>query len=433
MLRLFLLLLVAVLGCLARDLQAVGRFITDVSTGDRLKLRCVNWAGHLETNIPEGLQHQSVDDIAAFVHNAGFNCVRLTYSIDMALSPDTPVSSSFAQAGVVSGAGENALTATYQQALGPNPWLSSATLHSTFAHVIDSLAAHQVDVILDNHVSKAQWCCNLTDGNGWWDKAAGYTALTSRYFNTSNWLRGLSNTAAWSAQFPNVIGMSVRNEIRSIPPQNLNFEADWYTFVGQGADAIHAANPALLVMIGGVLGALDFSFQRTVRPFDRSALDDKAVWEYHIYSYSPGYLTGECDLFEAQMGGTAGYLLTEGQPYTGPLWLSEFGFGMTEGAPAPGGGLDAQDSAYLKCLVSWLEGNDADWAVWALQGSYYVREGVAGSEETYGVLNADWSGFRTSAFKDLLGGIWNVTQGPGVSLPALSGLAAQKKAMAFSA
>ncbi|KAJ2964720.1 hypothetical protein NQ176_g10774 [Zarea fungicola] len=52
----------------------------------RVKLRCINWAGHLEVNVPEGLHKQPVNYIASWIANQGFNCVRLTYSIDMALN-----------------------------------------------------------------------------------------------------------------------------------------------------------------------------------------------------------------------------------------------------------------------------------------------------------------------------------------------------------
>ncbi|TVT98494.1 hypothetical protein EJB05_56197, partial [Eragrostis curvula] len=37
---------------------------------------------------------------------------------------------------------------------------------------------------------------------------------------------------------------------------------------------------------------------------------------------------------------------------------------------------------------------DLDWALWALQGSYYTRHGVVGSDEKYGVLDGDWAGPR---------------------------------------
>lgn len=56
--------------------------------------------------------------------------------------------------------------------------------------VYDAIAAEcaqqQIYVHLDNHVSKASWCCNLSDGNGWWGDT---------FFSPTNWTRGLSYMA----------------------------------------------------------------------------------------------------------------------------------------------------------------------------------------------------------------------------------------------
>lgn len=161
-------------------------------------------------------------------------------------------------------------------------------------------------------------------------------------------------------------------------------------------------------MIGGIAGATDFSFLRS-KPLNISAWVGKIVWEFHIYSYSVGWVTSNCDVFKTELGAAAGYLLTQGQAYTGPLWISEFGVGQQGGANS---GLDDQDYAYLTCLVSYLEGNDAEWSVWALQGDYMERDGQVSYDETWGLLNEDWSDWRNPSFAGLLGSMWNVTQGP---------------------
>ncbi|CAF4329312.1 unnamed protein product, partial [Adineta steineri] len=56
-----------------------GNSVVD-SSGTAVKLRCVNWAGSMETLLPEGLQHNSIDGIALLIQQMNFNCVRLTYS-----------------------------------------------------------------------------------------------------------------------------------------------------------------------------------------------------------------------------------------------------------------------------------------------------------------------------------------------------------------
>ena len=402
----------SVLSDVAYPLSASDRWIVD-SNGERFKLRCVNWAGHLEPGIPEGLNKQPVDNIAYWIANNGFNCVRLTYSIDMALSPDTSVSDSFTQAANSSGTDTNvtALQEQYTAAVAQNAFLGSATRISTFDTIISTLASHSISVILDNHVSKAQWCCNYSDGNGWWDSASGYDASNSQWFNTANWLAGLSAMSKFSTSHPNIIGMSLRNELRAVGTQDENNHADWYNLTSFGAQAIHSANPDLLIVFGGVTSATDLSYLQFT-PLDTSAWGaDKTVYEFHSYWWSFPIGSSLCPVYDGILGERSGFILESGKPFTGPLWLSEFGaLQVVDGSVTTG-----LEQAFLGCLVSYMEGNDADWAVWAVQGSYYVREGAVDADESYGLLNHDWTDWRNATFKDALGGMFDVTQGPGVS------------------
>ena len=56
--------------------------------------------------------------------------------------------------------------------------------------VFDAVAAEcaeqEIYVVLDNHVSKAGWCCNPFDGNSWWGDT---------HFSITNWTRGLAYMA----------------------------------------------------------------------------------------------------------------------------------------------------------------------------------------------------------------------------------------------
>jgi endoglucanase len=164
----------------------------------------------------------------------------------------------------------------------------------------------------------------------------------------------------------------------------------------------------LLIVIGGVNYATDLSYLYS-DPLDRSTFANRTVWEFHSYQWSESDTSTNCTSYQTNVGDKVGYLLASNKAYTGPLWLSEFGVGMTGG---PSNGLSTAEAAYLKCLVQYMEGNDADWAGWALQGSYYTRDGSVDSDETYGLLTHDWSGWRNTAFSGLLGRMWNVTQGP---------------------
>ncbi|KAI4152487.1 MAG: hypothetical protein LQ340_002887 [Diploschistes diacapsis] len=401
----------------AYPLSTSSRWVVD-SNGDRFKLRCVNWAGHLEPGVPEGLSKQPVDKIAVWIASNDFNCVRLTYSIDMALAPNISVSDSFTQAANSSGTNTNlaALQAQYSDAVAQNPFLSTATRLSTFETVIATLASHSISVVLDNHVSKAQWCCNSTDGNGWWDTASGYTASNSQWFNTTDWLAGLSAMSAFSTTHSNIVGMSLRNELRAVGSQDSNNHADWYSLMTQGAQAIHAGNPNLLIVFGGVTSATDLSYLQST-PLDTSAWPDKTVFEFHSYYWSFPVSSSVCAIYDDILGARTGFVLEQDRPFTAPLWLSEFG--ATQVIAGAGGNLlgDAElalEQAYLKCLVGYMEGNDADWALWALQGGYYVREGVVDADESYGLLDHAWGDWRNATFKSALGGMFGVTQGPGV-------------------
>ncbi|ORY69919.1 glycoside hydrolase family 5 protein [Pseudomassariella vexata] len=390
-------------------LKSDSRWILD-NSGQRVKLRCINWAGHGETNIPEGLHKQSINYIADFIKDQGFNCVRLTYSIDHALNPETTVRGSFTAAAGASGLPVETLDGLYQQVTDKNSFIGNATTQDVFGAVIKALWDRQVMTILDNHVSKASWCCNLTDGNGWWDEAFGYNDANSRFFKTNEWLDGLSAMATWSKTQPGVVGMSLRNEMRPFLLQDLNGHADWYNFVNQGGKRVHAANPEVLVVVGGSQSATDLSFIKT-KNVDYSAWAGKHVWEMHAYSFTVTFPDpfDSCDMVQGEYGLLDGFVLEQGKGYTGPLIVSEFGVGMSGG---PNDGLSDGDKSYFDCIKEWMKGNDADWALWALQGTYYIREGKAEYEETWGLMDKEWKTVRNDKFPGMMAELFEVTQGP---------------------
>jgi hypothetical protein len=86
--------------------------------------------------------------------------------------------------------------------------------------VVSSLGANKVMVILDNHISKPGWCCSGSDGNGFFGDL---------YFNPDLWIQGLARMATLFNGVPNVVGMSLRNELRG-PRQNVK---DWYRYIYQ--------------------------------------------------------------------------------------------------------------------------------------------------------------------------------------------------------
>lgn len=365
----------------------------------------------MEAHIPEGLQHNSVEAIARLISDSGFNCVRLTFSIDMALNQGLKVSDSFGSLAQRTGADSAAVSGLWDRVKERNAWIENVSVGEAFGRVIDTLGSLNVRVILDNHVSHASWCCNLEDGNGWWDKGTAYVEANSRYFKTDEWIRGLTAISQFSANHPAVVGIGLRNEIREVPV--VQIRSAWYTYIAQGADAVYNANKDLLIIMGGTLSSTDASFLRS-SPLDRSRWADKVVWEWHQYTFSPPWIASfkNCALWKQAVGGFTGFLLQQNQAYTGPLWLSEFGFGMTGGPPERSGIGSEEDYNYLKCIVEYVTGNDGDWALWALQGNYYVRDGQVNRDEPWGLVNAEWTAWRNPAVKEVLGKMWDVTQGP---------------------
>ncbi len=399
----------------ALPLHTSSRWILDANNA-RVKLRCINWAGHMQVNLPEGLHKQPIGVLADWIKAQGFNCVRLTYSIDLALQPNISIADTFQNAADPAGVPLADMTALYQAAVAVNPFLgySNTTARDVFGAVIDALWSRGVMTILDNHVSKASWCCNLDDGNGWWDTAYGYISANSQYFHTGEWLQGLQAMAAWArASHPGVVAMSLRNELRQLLLQDSNSGDDWYDFVSEAGTLVHQTHPDVLVIVGGVASATDLTHVRLNRMLNTTGWPGKHVWEWHSYSFTvtfPHFLP--CAILKQLYGAFAGFVLAQGKDYTAPLLLSEFGVGQTGGPASNKGGLSTDDSNYLSCMTEYMTSNDGDWAVWALQGSYYVRNSQTDYDETWGLLNHEWTALRNPQFPGLLGDMWNMTQGP---------------------
>lgn len=82
---------------------------------------------------------------------------------------------------------------------------------------MSNLDSNNVMIILDNHISKPGWCCSDFDGNGFFGDV---------YFKPEMWIKGLIKVATMFNSTKNVVGMSLRNELRG-PRQNWN---DWYRY-----------------------------------------------------------------------------------------------------------------------------------------------------------------------------------------------------------
>ncbi|KAE9610332.1 hypothetical protein Lal_00006595 [Lupinus albus] len=355
--------------------------------GKRVKLACVNWVSHLDAVVAEGLSKQHVDVISNRIKTMGFNCVRLTWPIFLATND------SFASLTVRDSFQSLGLIDSIAGVQSNNPSIVDLNLIQAFQAVVKSLGDNDVMVILDNHITRPGWCCSNNDGNGFFG---------DEYFDPNLWIQGLTKMATIFNGISNVVGMSLRNELRG-PRQNVN---DWYRYMIQGAEAVHATNPDVLVILSGLSFDKDLSFIKN-RPVNLS-FKGKLVFETHWYGFSDGqaWVSGNpnqvCGQVAGNMKRSSGFLVDQGWP----LFVSEFGIDLR--------GTNVNDNRYFSCFMAVAAELDLDLALWTLVGSYYFRQGVVGMEEFYGILNWDWTQVRNTSFLHRISALQLPFRGPGI-------------------
>ncbi|XP_030449583.1 glycosyl hydrolase 5 family protein-like [Syzygium oleosum] len=371
----------------ALPLSTSSRWIVDES-GQRVKLACANWVSHLDAVVAEGLSKQPLGAISARIASLGFNCVRLTWPLFLATNgslASLTVRQSFQRLGLadaISGIQAN------------NPDIIDLSRIEAYQAVVSSLGDNDVMVILDNHISKPGWCCSYNDGNGFFG---------DQYFDPDLWIHGLARMATLFNGVGNVVGMSLRNELRG-PRQN---SKDWYKYMQRGAEAVHASNPDVLVILSGLSYDKDLSFLNLDGPINLS-FSGKLVFELHWYAFSDGsaWASGNPNRVCGQVVGNlmrlSFFLLQKW-----PLLVSEFGVDQR--------GTNANDNRYLNCFAGVAADLDFDWALWTLVGSYYLREGVVGMNEYYGALDSNWGEVRNSSLLQRFRALQAPLKGPGLS------------------
>uniref|UniRef100_J3LYY1 Uncharacterized protein n=2 Tax=Oryza brachyantha TaxID=4533 RepID=J3LYY1_ORYBR len=317
----------------------------------------------------------------------GFNCVRLTWPTYLATNAtlaNLPLRWSLELLGMRESAAGVRVN---------NPQLLDLPLIDVFKEVVSALGRNNIMVILDNQMTTPGWCCSQRDGNGFFGDT---------YFDPDEWLSGLSTMATMFRNTKNVVGMSLRNELRG-DKQNVTL---WFRYMQQGAEVVHAANPGVLVILSGLEfdNTLDFLFSKKVQ----LSFTGKLVYEQHWYGFSDGGNWGSqnqndvCGMVVGFIKYKGLFLLQQGWP----LFFSEFGFDMS--------GAHVADNRYLTCFLSVAAEMDLDWAIWALQGSYYIREGTLAYDESYGLLSWDWSATRNPSFIKRINSLQSPFQGPGL-------------------
>ncbi|KAI1333734.1 glycoside hydrolase superfamily [Xylariaceae sp. FL0016] len=373
-----------------------GRWMTD-ATGTKVTYAGVNWPGSLDAMIPEGLQYQSIENIVSKIKGLGMNAIRLTYAIEMIDQYyDNGESDITMQKTLTDALGQDDGMDVYNQVVANNPSFGTYTTRlQVFDAVAEECAKQHIYVHLDNHVSKAGWCCSPLDGNSWWG---------DENFNVDNWTRGLSFMADHGKSWSNLMSMSLRNELRipltdtQLASSSYNWE-DWYKYVQQGADAIHSANSDVLIFLSGldsdknlapvVDGTALTPGSGTFNRDDFDGYGDKLVLELHSYDNILGTPSSNCSETEEGLFDDGFLALNDSATNQFPVVMTEFGFAQNE---------SLSEDPYATCLLSFLPEEKAGWMIWTLSGSYYIREGTKDYDDQWGLLTHDWSGWKAPGF-----------------------------------
>jgi endoglucanase len=360
-----------------------GRYIM-AANNTRVKLACVNWVGHMGALLPESLATRPIQQLADGVPAMGFNCVRLTYAVETIQRRDDNATNTARS--VLS-------DVSYARLMTNNPWIANGTVWDCFQRLIEELAERRVMVIMDNHISDAEWCCSLEDSQRWFQKSR---------FPAQPWIDALAFVAGFlhdrasvDPRYRYVVGMGLRNELMCWDP--FTSVPQWRQYMGQAAATVHAADPDLLIVAGGLTMASQLDFIKKGRLEPRA----KVVYEAHIYNnfyVHPGWVSlGQyptCAYLKWFLTSRVGVVLD----VPAPLWLSEFGFDVDTFDP---GNTNGPDNQWFLCIIEWLEQYDVDWAVWVLHGVYYDRDGQKDSHETFGLTTEDYR-VKNTAFLDNL-------------------------------
>ncbi|XP_050273155.1 glycosyl hydrolase 5 family protein-like [Quercus robur] len=191
-------------------------------------------------------------------------------------------------------------------------------------------------------------------------------------------------------------------------------------------ETVNSANPNILVVVSGLNFDLDLSFlgnksvnlsftKKLVFEAHRYGFTDLAIWESNDVNKA-------CGIVRDDMTSKTGFLLDKGFP----LFVSEFGMDERE--------TNTNDNKFMNCFLSYAAELDFDWAIWALTGSYHIREGTTDMEEFDGLLNFDWSSVRNPGFLQRISTIQSPSKGPGlpetnttINFPSFNGFMRPKK------
>lgn len=347
--RVFLLFILPLAGCAAREElpqplqpQYSARPSGVYLAGQPLPLYGLNWYG-LETcdRAPHGLwSGRSVSEILAQVKGYGFNALRLP------VGPEV-----LRDQGNVASWVRNGDPAYPQSPL------------AGLRYVLQQAQDLGFYVLLDLHTFR----CDLVGG-----QLPGKPFDPAQGYSKADWLADLQRMARLSLEFPNIFGVDLSNE-----PHALTW-SEWRALAQEGAQAVLAVNPRILVGVEGVGNA--------------SANGGyPALWGGNLTETQGDLGLGDRLLYLPHVYGPSVY----GMPYfsdpTFPenlptIWDTHFGRltaqGLALGIGEFGGQYTGQDRIWLDRFVQYLQERGIRvWFYWALNPN---------SGDTGGILKEDW-------------------------------------------
>lgn len=363
---LFVLLLLFIVGAaraqqpITPPLHTSGHQILDAKNR-RERLASANWYGFDQKEfVPGGLDHATLGQIIEQIHTLGLNSIRLPWANEtLEKNPVVP-----------------------DYAVKANPQFRGKRALDVMDAVISALARSHIMVILDNHVSRADWCCKDDDGNGLWYNAD---------YLEEKWLADWRNIVLRYKDQPWVVGADLRNELRSGAAWGgSDPKLDWHAAAERGGNAVLAANPNLLVMVEGPEYSTNFTAFAAL-PL-KLRIPNHLVYSPHAYS-SPEHTFASYDELKQVFDARAGFLLHT-EPGV-PLWVGEFGACQSLDCGA--------ESQWFTWFIQYLKENDLSWGYWPLNGtqsSGYSRS--YDTLETFGLLTPDYQHIASSKMLALL-------------------------------
>jgi endoglucanase len=329
-------------------LHAIGHKILD-SAGRVVRLTSVNWYGFDQKEyLAGGLDHARIETIIGQIRDIGVNSVRLPWANET-LERNPPAA---------------------DYAVKANPKLRGKHALDVLDEVIAALARAHIMVILDNHMSRADWCCTEADGNGLWYSAE---------YPEEKWLADWETIVRRYRNQPWVVGADLRNELRNGATWGGDDpRLDWHAAAERGGNAVLGVNPNLLVMVEGPEYSTDLTAFGKLPV--RLKISNRVVYSPHAYAPA-GHTFESYDELQQVYDARAGYLL-RAEPGV-PLWVGEFGTCQT---------LECEDqSQWFRWFVRYLRENELSWSYWPLNGTQSSGNTRKYDDvEMYGLLTPDY-------------------------------------------